>query len=265
MTANVDNHKGAKPIAPRLSEIDMDATASKRLKDDYEEYWSKMPDVFRCLRISEEIDAYMLRDSYILDVGCGDTGNNPAGALKEGYIGLDLSLTACKKAQTANPEANFINADMRHIPLRDGAVRLAYALRCLHSVNAGMYRALSELARVASVGIAFEAEHVDRLEGPSGVPLRCGIENLDFCVGVAPIEDGRVNLEGYESFFFFDDDGVKRLAHHLGFTEVGVVKFRSEGRQDGRKMLSIIPETDKDSKADSMQIRALRKNDEMCL
>jgi len=74
---------------------------------------------------------YRRNFEYVLDLGCGVAiGPNGSTSLLERHatsiIGIDISLERLKEAQSRNKQEkykfNFINADARHIPLREAVV-----------------------------------------------------------------------------------------------------------------------------------------------
>ena len=117
----------------------------------------------------KEILGYTRNLEYALDLGCGVAiGRNGSTSLLERHaksvVGIDISLERLGEAQSRNKQEkykfNFINADARHIPLREAVVEIVSdrgnALIHMGKINQGYgQKILDETSRVLSEGGKF--------------------------------------------------------------------------------------------------------------
>ena len=99
-------------------------------------------------------DGWLPRGGHILDVGCG-LGTETGYLTSAGWqaTGIDLSGTALARAAAAHPEAAFLRADVRWLPLRPHCLDAAVDRGCFHYLPAGdRARYAVELRRVLRPG-----------------------------------------------------------------------------------------------------------------
>ena len=84
------------------------------------------------------------------EVGCGDMGADKADSLGKNFLGIDISLTAMRRAQKVHSMANFIVADAKALPLRDGALDFLLCVNTLPVIGFDLYPALVEMGRVTN-------------------------------------------------------------------------------------------------------------------
>jgi SAM-dependent methyltransferase len=138
------------------------------------------------------------RPPRVLDTGCGpgvDTEWFDEFGLDA--LGLDITDSFLREARTAAPSAAFVRADMRDLPLRDGAVDGVWSSASfLHLPRSAAASTLAEFARVLR---------------PGGVLLLSVMARETRAVDAVELEDGR-------QFTFWREDALRDRLTAAGFS-----------------------------------------------
>ncbi len=95
----------------------------------------------------------------VLDLGCGP-GQDTAWLVEQGYpaTGVDLSGGMLREARRRGVTAPLVQADLRHLPFRNGSYRGLWACASLlHIPKVQAETALREMARVVHPGTIYVA------------------------------------------------------------------------------------------------------------
>ncbi len=103
--------------------------------------------------VVELADSFDEEHERVLDVGCGP-GRHLVYLQKQGFstIGFDISLPALRNArrnlEKEGPSAPLIQADLKHLPFKDGAFTAEIAVKAVqHGMWADVRAMLAEMAR----------------------------------------------------------------------------------------------------------------------
>lgn len=147
------------------------------------------------------------RPPRVLDAGCGpgvDTEWFAAAGLEA--LGLDITGPFLREARTAVPSAQFVQGDMRHLPVRDGSMEGIWSSAAfLHLPRSAAASTLAEFARVIR---------------PGGVLLLSVMARETRGVGAVTLEDGR-------QFTFWGEESLRDRLTAAGFS-VAVVSEEAD-------------------------------------
>ena len=118
-----------------------------------------------------------------LDVGCGEGRvTRDLKALGHHVVGIDLSPTMLTAARAADPDGEYVEADLAELPLEDGVADLVVSFMSLMETD-DLLSAAGELARVLEPGGALAVAVVH--------PLNSALIPHD--------EDGRFTIKEYRA------------------------------------------------------------------
>jgi ubiquinone/menaquinone biosynthesis C-methylase UbiE len=94
---------------------------------------------------------HMTEDKKILDVGCGYGSSHSYLNKAKEIVGLDINREFVRYAKKCNPLYNYVIADCRMLPFRNGAFDITTMIMVLHHLPSyeSVLRAVSEASRVS--------------------------------------------------------------------------------------------------------------------
>lgn len=118
-----------------------------------------------------------------LDLGCGEGRvTRDLRALGHRVIGVDVAPSMVGAAREADPEGEYVEADVAHLPFEDEVADLAVAFMTLMDMD-NMPGAVAEIARVLEPRAPFVAAVVHPINSAGRFVPRQGGEDAPFVIG----------------------------------------------------------------------------------
>ncbi|MDE1810938.1 MAG: class I SAM-dependent methyltransferase [Candidatus Micrarchaeota archaeon] len=226
MEATADGMPAEKTV--RLSELERSDLSRRNDRILCENQWRRKPEGFRCTSITDLIRENRLSKYLVVEIGCGDRGFDQKGSIGSGYVGVDISMTALRAAKRSFPRAEFVNADARMLPFRDGSIDVTVCRENDAVLRTDLYHAIREMSRATSGVAIFSVSDRGMFKGKMEPNKEFMEIEADHCLLIAPLKDGRARLD--EGMPYFSAESVKSMAMELGLRFVETNSKVIDGR-----------------------------------
>jgi SAM-dependent methyltransferase len=187
--------------------------------------WARAPDHDSYWRFHREpfLASLPAPGRLTLDLGCGEGRvSRDLRALGHRVVGVDLSPSMIAAAQEADPDGEYVEADVADLPFEDGVADLALAFMSLMDMD-DMPRAVKEIGRVLDPGGRFVAAVVHPINSAGEFVPRDGDETAPYRIesylGRRRYLD-HLERDGYEMTFeslHFTLEDYSRALEEAGF------------------------------------------------